>query len=117
LAACLLPFHGGDRHVGKFTYFVTKEIRRPIPDIPVCIHVEFLDCGASIFKVAEIEGGVLWFESFSRNPSLDSPQEVLTVALHNDLQVPVRNCINQDVRQSGLSERMQVYLRLLKKKR
>jgi hypothetical protein len=115
LAPCLLPFHGSNRHVGKLTHFVAKEILRPIPDVAISIHVECLDARCSVLKVTKIEGGVLWFESFSRDPSLDSPQKVLPVALNNDLQVPVHNCINQNIGQSGLSEWMQMYLRLLEK--
>jgi hypothetical protein len=91
LAPHLLPFHGSNRHVGKLTHFVTKEIFRPIPDVAVRIHVKLLDGRACVLKMTEVEGGIICFKNFSGDSPLNSPQKVLTMALHDDLYIPIRD--------------------------
>src|SRR5262245_42201033 len=73
----LLALQGGLAHRSYLAEFVAKEILRPIPDISVKVEIERHQVGFAFFHEAKIEGRLIWFDLFLRNPALQPAQQML----------------------------------------
>jgi hypothetical protein len=75
---------------GQFPELVTEELRRPVPDPSQGIQIQNPERGSSWMRLAEIECHILIAECFLGYTPLEPAQQMLAVALHDDLNASLR---------------------------
>lgn len=92
----LLDFIGGLASLGsrfshgdQITHLITKETCRPVGNVSVEVHGERLEIGPPHTVLAEIQGNLVLAQPLFGNTALQAAEEVLRMALDNELHPPV----------------------------
>ena len=96
---------------------VTEKALRPVDDVAEQIQPKWCQARCDAIQLTKIQGCILAIEIFLGDASLQPPQQVLTVALHNNLYSADPDGVDQNVSQTGLNRRMKVNLRLFQEHR